>query len=253
MSHNNSSSQFGFSLIEIMVGVVVSSIVMGSLYGLWKRSDMASRHLQQKSELRNRMTLINKTMQNSITLAGYGLINVVDIYKDDATGSDTLTIYSNPASVRTTLTSAHNHSSPSIHISSTSSFAVGSYVAISDGTNNEIRKITQISGNYITTSSKFSYDYAIATSTIFPVTKYRYFSDQTLEKMMYEVNDASAKVIGDKIKNFQIAFLDKNGSATNIYTQIRSVNYSITGIYPIPTGEISAVTVSSNAIPRNLM
>ncbi len=243
----------GFSLVEILIGMVVSSIVMGSIYSLWKRSDTETRKLSDKADLRSRMTLVDKIIQKTITNAGYGLYNVVDISKEDAIGSDTLTVYSNSAAITTSLGVTHDKDHIVITVSSASGFTAGGYIAITDGTNNEIRKIYQINDKVITIATKTLNNYDKTNTTAYPVTKERYYSDETLNKMIRQTNDGDPHSFGDKIKNFQLAFLDKNGASTNIYTKIRSINFSITGIYPTPNGTITAVTVTSNAIPRNLM
>ncbi len=246
-------SQYGFSLVEMMVGLVVSSLVLAGGYSLWRTHQTQDYRLGKKIDLRNQMTLSSKRIQRSITLAGIGLNGAANLTKEDAVGSDTLIIYTNRGERRSTLASDITHGGGAIIlVDSSSVFVDASYIIVTTGTASEIRMIVHRSGASIYLNGAFTADHPKATSMAYPATRERYYSDQTNNELMRD-GGGTASVVAKDVKNFQVSFRNKHGESTEISSEVRTVQYSFTGIFPAEEGALNSIVFSSTAIPRNTL
>jgi prepilin-type N-terminal cleavage/methylation domain-containing protein len=249
----NSGSQKGFSLIELMVGMVVSSIVLAGAYNLWKTHSTEGFRLEQKIDLRNGMTLSSKRIQRAITLAGIGLQGSANLAKEDAVGSDTLILYTNPSEASSPLASSITHDGGAfMQVSNPSAFASAGYVVVRTGDAAEIRKIMYVSGTSLYLNAAFANDHPAATSVAFPAARSRFYTNQTLNQLMWDGGETTS-IVAKNVKNFQVSFRNKRGEATEIPAEVRTVQYSFTGIFPAREGALNSIVFSSTAIPRNTL
>jgi prepilin-type N-terminal cleavage/methylation domain-containing protein len=249
----NRNPQSGFSLVEVLVGMVVGSIVLAGAYKLWHTHETEGYRLGKKIDLRNEMTLASKRIQRSITLAGIGLKGAANLAKEDAVGSDTLIVYKNLGEKLTVPTSDISHSGgPVMYVEDASIFAVANYVVVSSGSTGEIRRIVSQSGSTLNLDSPFTFDHPAATSMTYPATRERYYTDQEGKKLMWE-SGATPSVVAKDLKNFQVSFRNKHGDATEIAAEVRTVQFSFTGIFPAREGALNSIVFSSIAIPRNTL
>jgi prepilin-type N-terminal cleavage/methylation domain-containing protein len=246
-------AQGGFSLVELMVGMVVSSIVLAGAFKLWSVHQEEGYRISKKISVRNEMTISSKRIQRSVTLAGIGLDGAANLAKEDAVGSDTLIIYTNEPAGRTTLLSDFTHGGgPAISVADPSIFEGALYAAIKTGTSGEIRRIAYRNGSIMQLESPFGMDHPIATSTVYPVSRERYYSNQGSKTLMHEGRDGTVVVAKD-VTNFQVSFRNSHGDATEVATEVRTVLFSFTGIYPAREGALNSIVFSSTAIPRNTL
>jgi prepilin-type N-terminal cleavage/methylation domain-containing protein len=54
------NSRKGFTLIETIVGMLVSALVLGGIYNLWKHNHIETLRLQARHEARNQLILPTK-------------------------------------------------------------------------------------------------------------------------------------------------------------------------------------------------
>jgi prepilin-type N-terminal cleavage/methylation domain-containing protein len=249
-SHNR--RQEGFTLIEMMVALVASSLVLAGAYSLLRTHQQQGHALDKKIDLRNELSLCSKKLQRSITLAGIGLNGSVNLGKEDAVGSDSLIIYTNLNEVKSALTSDISAFTTSIHVANPSIFSGASYIALSTTGAGEIRPIVRIEGSTIQIATPFSRPFPSATSTVYPAKRERYYSDQSAHALIHEVGSTST-VVAKNIHNFQVSFRNKNGEPTEVQGEVRTVQFSFTGIFPAKKGAISSMVFSSTAIPRNIL
>lgn len=242
----------GFTLIEAMMGMLIGSMILAACYSLWRTHAIQGTSISRKIDLRNKLTLSSKRLQRSVTLAGFGLSGAGNITKADAVGSDTLTLYSNPEELKAHPTFTVDHHYPSVSVDAPSLFTAGGYLAIAGGSHAEMRRITSVSGSAITLDSSFNYDYAVAGTLVFPVKRERFYSDQDSARFIIETA-AGRHVIATSVTNFQVSFADTRGVSTEIASEIRTVRFSLTGVYPSRNGEMSSLLFSSTAIPRNML
>jgi prepilin-type N-terminal cleavage/methylation domain-containing protein len=249
----NAKAQAGFSLIEIMVGLVVSSIVLAGAFSLWNTHQVEGFRLEKKIELRNVMTMSSKRIQRSVTLAGLGLGGAANLAKDDAAGSDTLTIYTNMGENKSALLSSVTAGgSPTLQVANASLFLNARYVAVSNDTNGEIRRIVSQASSTLELESPFTYAFNSASSLAYPASRERFYTDQSVNSLMRETG-GSPMLVAKDVKDFQVAFRDKHGNPTAVSAQIRTVVFSFTGIFPARDGALNSMTFSSTAIPRNTL
>ena len=248
----NRGTQAGLTLIELLVGLVVSSIVLGGAFSLWKTHEVEGFRLKKKIELRNVMTLSSKRIQRSVTLAGIGLGSADNkLARSAATGSDTLLIYTN---VNGTNTALMSNITPGggviVQVADPSLFQTVSYLAVSNAKRGEIRRIVRINGSSIEVDAAFTYTLNTDSALVYPCVLERYYTDQANNALMYETN-GDARVVAQDVKDFQVDFRDNTGAATNVSGQVSSVVFSFTGIYPAEAGAQNSIVFSSTAIPRN--
>jgi prepilin-type N-terminal cleavage/methylation domain-containing protein len=249
----NSGSQKGFTLIELMVGMVVSSLVLAGAYSLWKTHSTEGFRLERKIDLRNGMTLSSKRIQRAITLAGIGLQGSANLAKEDAVGSDTLILYTNPSEASSTLAASITHGAGAfMQVGNPSAFASAGYVVVRTGNAAEIRKIMFVSGSSLYLNSSFSSDHPIAGSVAFPAMRARIYTDQSRNQLMWDGGE-TASIVAKNVKNFQVSFRNKRGESTEIPAEVRTVQYSFTGIFPAKEGALNSIVFSSTAIPRNTL
>ncbi len=240
----------GFSLVEMLVTVVVSAIVLGAGYRLWLTHTDQGYRLGKKIDLRNEITLSSKKLQRDITLAGSGLHRAANLAKDDAVGSDTLTLYTNVIDARTALNSKLSHGDHSVDVFDISIFSGVKYIAVGSGTTGEVRRITGVEGGKVRVDSAFNFDYPDSNSLAYPCSRERYYTNQDSTQFIREINGVPG-ILSRNIRNFQVSFRDDHGASTEVLANVRTVEYSFTGIYPATDGALNAIVFSSTAIPRN--
>lgn len=249
----NASRQSGFSLIELMVGLVVGSIVLAGAYSLWKTQQTEGYRLGKKIELRNSMTLASKRIQRSVTLAGIGLRGAANLEKGDAVGSDTLVIYTNPGELSSGLASDITHGgAAAVQVDNPSIFTDAEFVVVGTGTGAEIRAILSRNSNTLFVSSSFSNDHPRATAIAMPANRERFYSNQGTNQLVRSAR-GTVSVVAKDVKNFQVSFRNKRGESTESRTEVRTVQFSFTGIFPAREGALNSMIFSSTAIPRNTL
>jgi hypothetical protein len=150
------------------------------------------------------------------------------------------------------LASAYDHHDPILAVTDPGLFDTASFVAIAGPGGKEIRRLAQVSGSILHLDSAFASDYPVDGTAIMPVARERFYSDQDSLWLLHE-RDGSANVIASDVRNFQFSFTDKRGAYTSEPAQIRTVRYSLTGVFPAPQGSINTIVLSSTAIPRNTL
>ncbi len=242
----------GFTLVEILIGMLISSVVLTGLYRMWLSSSEQSVQLRQKIEVRNQITLASKNLQSAITLAGFGMQGVKNIEKFDGVGTDTLLIFSNKSSHQTALGVSYWSGQDHFNVSDPSIFSGAAYIAIKDDAGGEIRKITWKNSNNIGVEEAIGRNFDMDNSIVMPIFLDKYYTDQTHQKLM-AVSNGAGRIIGHNLTNFQVAFKDKDGVSTSIVNDIRSVTFSFTGVFSAKEGAISNINFTTTAIPRNLI
>ena len=244
--------QTGFSMVELMVGAVLGTLLLGGVYRLWSNSQAESHRLQKKIELRNQMTLSSKKIQRSITLAGLGFKSAPKLLKTDAPGSDTLMIYTNLPEASTVLAMDVAGDLGVALVANATIFQYTSFVAVTDSLGGEVRRILRREGPKLILVSTLSRGYSRTSSKIYPVRQEKFYTDQSTNQLVSVVDDR-ASIMGNAIRNFQVSFRNRLGEPTEIATEIRSVTYSFSGMYPAKDKALNSVIFSSTAIPRNIL
>jgi hypothetical protein len=242
----------GFTLVEAIVGMLIASLVLAGGYTIWRTHETEGMRISRKIDLRNKLTLASKRLQRSVTLAGLGLSGAANLVKDDAVGSDTLTIFANPEEAKAALLADADHSTPAIRVDAQNLFPAGGYVALVGGGHAELRRVVSVSGGTLNLDSAFANDYPAAGTLAFPAQRERYYSDQDSARLIHEVRGAR-QVVASNVKNFQVSFADMRGNSTDAPAQVRTVRFSFTGIFPAREGAANSMVFSSTAIPRNTL
>lgn len=247
------ASQSGFSLIEMMVGMVVGGIVLAAAYSLWNTQQTEGYRLGKKIELRNNMTLASKRIQRSVTLAGIGLQGGANLAKGDDIDSDTLVIYTNQGELSSPLAFDADHGRSLITVSNPEVFEGASYVVIiTDDSLAELREIVGRNGSNLDLDVPLDIDHFQSTSMALPAVRERFYSDQVANQLIRDV-EGSLSVVARNVKNFQVSFRNRHGESTETAAEVRTVQYSFTGVFPAREGALNCIVFSSTAIPRNTL
>lgn len=244
--------QGGFSLLEMLVGLVVGAIVTAGAYSIWKTNHEEGFRLEKKIELRNQMTLSSKKLQRAVTLAGIGLNGAANLEKIDDVGSDTLIIYTNARETGSALLFDIAAGATYVKVAEPSLFSQAGFIAVGNGSAGEIRAISAHSGSVLHVASPFDMAYSSGSARAYPAAQERYFTDQENNLLIREMN-GSRRTIGKGLCNFQASFRNNRGEATSIPGEVRTVQYSFTGIFPAREGALNSLVFSSTAIPRNTL
>jgi len=245
-------SQNGFSLIEMLVGLVVGALVTAGAYSIWKTNHEEGYRLEKKIELRNQMTLSSKRLQRAVTLAGIGLNGAANLDRIDAVDTDTLVVYTNSGETGSALLADIASGSVTVTVANAGLFVQAGFVAVGTGSTGEIRAIVGHAGPVLQVAAPFSQPFSAASARAYPAARERYFTDQENNLLIREMN-GTRRTIGKGICNFQASFRNARGEATSVAGEVRTVQYSFTGIFPAPEGALNSIVFSSTAIPRNTL
>lgn len=245
-------TQSGFSLIELMVGMVVGGIVLAAAYSLWHTNQTEGYRLGKKTELRNNMTLASKRIQRAVTLAGIGLRGGANLSKGDDIESDTLIIFTNQGELSSPLMFNAYHGGTQISVSNPGAFEGASFVVMATDSSRELRGIVERNGSNLVVDAPLDFDHPASTTIALPAMRERYFSDKAGNQLIRDV-EGSTTVVAKGVRNFQVSFRNKRGESTETPAEVRTVQFSFTGVYPAREGSLSSIVFSSTAIPRNTL
>jgi hypothetical protein len=231
---------------------VIGSLIMAAAYGLWRTHQIEGMRLSKKIELRNKLTLASKRLQRAVTLAGIGLSGAANLGKQDAIGSDTLVIFTNPAEAKAGLAFPSDHHVAAIQVDVAGPFSAGGYVALVGGGHAELRRIVSVTGSSLSLDSAFANDYPAPGTAVLPARRERFYSQQDSLRLIHETPEG-LQILATEITNFQVSFADQQGHPTEAPTRVRTVRYSLTGIFPARKGALNSIILSSTAIPRNTL
>jgi hypothetical protein len=244
--------QVGFSIVELMIGLVAGGLVLAGAYSLWTMHNTQAYRLGKKVELSNQISLSSKKIQRAITMAGMGLDGAANLAKEDEVGSDSLIIYTNPNNLKTAITMNVTSASQSVLVNDPNIFNGAGYLALSSGGSGEIRTIIRIDGHSVFLNAPFTRTFTSVTTIAFPASRECYFTNQETNELISKKGETQITV-AKNIRNFQVSFRNKNGESTEIQKAIRTVQFSFTGVFPAEAGALSSLVFSSTAIPRNIL
>jgi prepilin-type N-terminal cleavage/methylation domain-containing protein len=247
----------GFTLIEMLVALVASSILVSALFKLWTHNKNTSDYLATKGDFRDRSALATSQLNRSITMAGFGISRMDVLRRGHGYHTDTLTVFANNSERRTTLIDSAMAGSASIKVFKDSGFAVGCFLGITDSLKHEYARISAISGDSVngfelSLTGGLSHTYAAGVPDIYPVQRERFFIDSQDSSLVRYVDDRRMVVVRG-IHDFRIQFLDHGGTPVSQHKDIRVVSFSLTGTYKAPAGTPSTMSFSSTVIPRNIL
>lgn len=253
----HSDRRGGFTLMETMVSVVIGAVLMGSLYQLWTANQRTTLRLGNKSDFRDRATLATTRLNQSVTMAGYGMSKLDVIFRSRTEATDTLIVYSNPADRRTTLKDTARLAATTILILNDTGFTVGGRLGITDSLQQEYAVISDIAGDTahgftVTLSAPLQHRYNPGVPDIYPVQREKFYIDRNAGALIRKV-DAAVNILASGMSDFRVDLMDGSGNQVSSYHSIRVVSFSMTGTYKIPDGNLSTMRFSSTVIPRNLL
>jgi hypothetical protein len=236
----------------MMVGMVVGGIVLAAAYSLWHTNQTEGYRLGKKTELRNSMTLASKRIQRAVTLAGIGLRGGANLSKGDDVDSDTLVIFTNQGELNSPLLFNAYHGTTLIAVTNPGAFEGASFVVVATDSSRELRGIVDRNGSNLIVDAPLDLDHPVATTIALPARRERYFSNQDENQLIRDV-EGSETVVAKNVRNFQVSFRNKHGESTEAPAEVRTVQFSFTGVYPAREGALNSILFSSTAIPRNTL
>ncbi len=247
----------GFTLVELLVSMVIGSILISGAFKIWSATNSGSLLLQTKGDFRNQASLAMAKLNSNILMAGFGMSKMDVVVKSTTTLTDTLTIYSNPTEIRTTLRDTARVGTRRLVVFKDSGFTVGSLLGITDSIRQEYKRIASISGDAVSgfnlnLESDLAYTYLSGVPNVYPIQKQKIFIDSDNHVLIGYV-DASRRVLAKDITNFRVSLLDSKGVPAVSFKAIRVVTFNLTGSYKAPAGIPNVMSFSSTVIPRNIL
>jgi len=252
-----SESQRGFSLPEMMVALVVSSLLIAGLFRIWNQNRRTTDLISSKGDFRDKATLATTRVNRTVTMAGFGITRMDVVKRVSGTRTDTLVVYSNPSERRTTVIEPAPAGTREIRVFKDSGFAVGCFLGITDSLKHEYARVEGISGNEtdgyrLTLSGALSNGYLAGVPDIYPVQREKIFADPTAKSLIRIVDDRR-QALGEGITEFRVQLLTNSGSQATTHKDIRVITFTILGNYKAPAGVPSLMTFTSTVIPRNIL
>lgn len=249
--------QAGFSLIEMMIAVVVSSLLVTSLFKLWDHNKKTTDMIANKGDFRDRATLATTQVNKSITMAGFGITRMNVIRRSTGSLTDTLIVYSNLTERRTTLIDSAAAGATVLKVFKDSGFTAGCFLGITDSLKHEYARVDAIEGNetdgfLLRLSGGLGNGYLPGVPDVYPVRKEKIFADP-VNKTLVRMVDDRRQTLGEGINQFRVQLLDHFGNAASAHKDIRVVTFSLTGSFKAPAGTSSMMSFSSTVIPRNIL
>ncbi len=202
----------GFSLVELLIVIGVSSILLASLASIFVSQSKTYSKFSDIGEVQQAAKAVLDYMAREIRMAGAGLIDKDYKFKggissrgfhhvssiNSSTGSDAIRIRGNFQGVYGIYSSSVGPNdvgdeSMKVVYRERAKFSVGNYITINDRDNSEIRKVTQVSSDKTTVSfaNGDGLDYSHKVGTIFNgIQELRYYVDSqgTLRRNNFEAN-----------------------------------------------------------------
>jgi len=139
-------SRRGTTLLELMLGLFISSIVIIGLYRVAKSVLLTANRERQKAEMQQSITSVSNIIERDIRMAGCGLPgNGLRAVLNDSL-NDYLMIFSNEMRIQTTLTSDINGASYEMFVVDASGFSEDEWVCI-EGPDTIYREIYHVTDN----------------------------------------------------------------------------------------------------------
>lgn len=247
----------GFTLVELLVGVVLGAMLMTAVWRLWSVNQSETNRIQDKSDFRDKATLATTRLNRSITMAGFGITKMDVIQRRSGSLTDTLTIYSNEDELRTTLRDSAKTSGSYLIVFKDTGFVEGGMLGITDSIHQEYATIAGITGDTangfrISLSSGLQHTYLPGVPDIYPVQMEVIYIDGSSSSLVRRVGQNS-QVLSGGITDFRVDMRDASGNIATYYRNIRVITFSMMGTYKAPSGTPNQMRFSSTVIPRNLL
>ncbi len=246
-------NQAGITLLEMMIASSLGMGILAALFMLFDFNGKQTMHIKSQAELRNMLTLSVNQVGRQITKAGYGTKELESIVRNPGPSTDTLVIYQNLSEIKSTLSRDAVAGTKYIFIVSDSGFKSEAYIGFTFSGVQEIHKIDDINsagGDFlIEIRGVLANTFLTGEPNIYPIDKFKLLADSADNQMYVYKNDQMMSQLHN-VSAFKVNFRKKDGTITNNFFEIASLNYAITGKYKEHQQNLN-LTISSTVIPRN--
>jgi hypothetical protein len=158
-SRRSASAEPGFGLVELMITLTLTAVVLGAIYGAFFRTQRAAQGVMREVDARQGARSAVQLLERDIRMAGSGWGRLM---VEGAYGGDTLSLQAvNPGpggdsdslsvlggwDIATTLRASMTDESTVIKCVSTSGFAVGDLVVVTNGESAHLFQVTSLSAS----------------------------------------------------------------------------------------------------------
>jgi len=263
------TSTAGFTLVELMVALFLTSIVVTAVLGTYINQHKVVLVQEQVSDMQQNARTAIDELTRQVRMAGFALpLNLPAIVTAN-TNPDTITINYNASSCSASLTSAMPQPSAELKMvgQDLSCYSVGMWAYIyhpdsGGGDWFEVTQVQQAAGHVQHNKDIFSQSYP-AGAIVVNLDQVKFYidnSDTTHPNLMVQANGKTPHVYAENIEDLQFKYVMKNGmvvDATPLSSDIREVRITIQARTnqadpDLPNNPYRIRTYSSSVSPRNL-
>jgi Tfp pilus assembly protein PilE len=209
----------GTTLVELIVGMLITSCIVYAVYKAWHYFDVQTNREKYKAELQRDMITVANFIERDIRMAGYGLPGNGIHFIPGTASSDQLALYNNEAGTSTALAQDAQPVDSIVYVNDGSIFTAGASVCLSGTTDTIYRNIAIIgidpSGDdsLILTERLNTVDPLWASSVAYPALRVRYelcVADTVFTFKRF--NNGMGVAIGGKLDSLEVKPKDDDGN-----------------------------------------
>ncbi len=216
----------GMTLIEILAAMVISAVILGSIFQFFINQSKSYTKTRLKAEMQQELRWAMKYVSDRLKLAGNGVPPtcgwpVIENIDGGTSWSDSLSILGSFKSLKITTTQTMGNEGSQVKVDNSDGLEIGDLCVISDGTYQEIFMATDLTDLHIwhdtflpwNDDKKLDHRYALD-STITVVTYYQFFievNDEGHKELMVQTQAYPPQPILTDVDEFQIRFKMSNG------------------------------------------
>ncbi len=206
----------GLTLIEITVGLFISSVLLTTAYKANQYFTKSTLHETEKSSLQREIITVNDIMAKDIRMAGINLPGNGIRAMINSTSNDSIELYSNDSGYRTILRAVPGFSDDRIIVENCAGMIQDHYVCISDPSSDTVfRQIKRVGLNATDADTIFMYDQlklSLSTDTkVYPASRVKYRIDRTTGGLTRTFNGTTVP-LGSNIDSLE--FIPKSSTGT---------------------------------------
>lgn len=260
------ASEAGFSLLELLIGSVVSTLVLIGVGTMLTSIQENAADSQARIDTQQEARMALMRVQRDLQIAGVGLASLQPPFATILPRADGgIDIRINPDKITTFLTDGQSSGSDALEVNSTDGFEIGQTIAVYDPSGSvDLATVTGINGDEIQhTGLTQAYTQPGSTAvTVVRTVTYRLTGDAAPFQLVREVDGTNAAILANEVVAFDLVYFDDSQpplaftpTTTVERMRIRLVEVEVevrTAVDMLTTNERPSLLLTARIAPRSL-